>query len=221
MKYIIANWKMNMDLKRITSWVEYYRITRKFNPQKVQVIVAPSHINLALVYDVANSLKISLASQDVSNMERGAHTGENGAFQIKEFCSYSIVGHSERKEPRELVYEKREICLKEGIVPIVCFTKVSDALDAYKSGCFIAWEDPANISKNGEYKEKDPKEIEKGVNEIRSKLPTEAILIYGGSVNKDNIPYLASMKGLDGVLVGNASLDSEHFVKIIDTISQV
>jgi triosephosphate isomerase (TIM) len=221
MKYVIANWKMNMDLQQLTSWVREFKSLVKYDSSKVQIILAPSHVHLALVSDVARAYDFQVASQDVSVFEQGAHTGENGAFQIKDFCNFAIIGHSERREDPETVYRKRTECLKVGLTPIVCFVQPSDCTLFYKNDCFIVWEDPDNISKGGVFFDKDPNEILEGVKTIRLKLPKDAVLIYGGSVNKDNIQSLKEIEGLDGVLVGAASLDPKHFAKIIDTLSEV
>ena len=214
MKYFIANWKMNMGIKEVVAWVESYsRASSKIKNTKV--IIAPSTPHLPLLSEVNQRLNFEISAQDVSAFEKGAHTGEIGTFQIKEFCKYSIVGHSERKESFDTVIAKRDFCLKEGITPIVCFVKTPDAPKLYKAGVILAWEDPSNISLNGTYRDKDPKEVAGGVAQIRSFLPEEAILIYGGSVNRENIKDLAKIQGIDGVLVGNASLDPNHFIDII------
>jgi triosephosphate isomerase len=45
-------------------------------------------------------------------------------------------------------------------------------------------------------------------------LPENAVLVYGGSVNNDNIDNLAAMNQIKGVLVGNASLEPDHFYQL-------
>jgi triosephosphate isomerase (TIM) len=214
MKYIIANWKMNMDLRAITLWYEEFEKNFPVKNPDCKIIIAPSFVHVPLLKEFPdNSLEI--ATQDVSQNEKGAHTGDVGVFQIKEFCRYSLVGHSERKEPMDTVIKKRDLCLKENIIPIVCFKDLKDVVKVWIKGTLLAWEDPQNISVNGVYKDKDPKDIEKGVAQIRKLIPAEAALIYGGSVNEKNIQNLVKIDGLDGVLVGNASLDPKHFTEII------
>jgi triosephosphate isomerase len=82
---------------------------------------------------------------------------------------------------------------------------------------YIAWEDPNNISKNGVYKEKDPEDIKKGIDQIRTHIPSQAVLIYGGSVNRQNANTVFNIPGVNGVLPGNASLDPQHFIDIINS----
>ena len=43
-------------------------------------------------------------------------------------------------------------------------------------------------------------------------------IIYGGSVNKENARGFLSAGNMQGALVGGASLDAEHFLKILETI---
>jgi len=201
-----------MELKDITKWVEEFSKFGLTSDRKVKIIISPSAPYLPLLKKVGG---VEQCAQDISLDQKGAHTGEIGAFQIKEFCTYCIVGHSERKEPPEVAIQKRDICLSLGITPIVCFTKKENASKTYIANAFIAWEDPENISINGKYREKDAKDVREGVLAIRKNVPPEVVLIYGGSVNRGNIKEIAQIQEIDGVLVGNASLDPNHFADII------
>jgi len=214
MKYIIANWKENMGFEDLVSWVESFTgFIKHISPE--EVILAPSFPFIPIVYELSKTSTIKIASQDISIDEKGAHTGEMGAFQLKEFCKYAIVGHSERKEDINTVVKKRDICLKEGITPIICFVNPIDLPKLYTEGVVVAWEDPQNISKDGVYNPKDPDTISQIAKEIRKIIPANTPLVYGGSVNEKNISDIAKIPELDGVLVGNASLDPKTFADII------
>lgn len=215
MKYLIANWKMNMTLENLTPWVKGINDIKKIIKDDQKIILAPSHIHTSLIHELTHDSEIELASQDVSMEEKGSFTGENGILQIKEFCTYSIVGHSERKESREVVLKKIEVCLKNNVIPIVCFTDPLTAKQYLKDKAILAWEDPANISREGVYNPKDPSDISAGVENIRKNIPTDTPLLYGGSVSKDNAANLSNVKGLNGLLIGNASLDPQSFIDII------
>ncbi|MFC1622076.1 triose-phosphate isomerase [Patescibacteria group bacterium] len=204
-KYVIANWKMKMGKDEIKTWLEKYEAPET----SVKVIIAPSFPDLGLVQNFA------CAAQDVSTEEKGSHTGDVGIFQIKDFCNYCIVGHSERKEDKETVLEKRDLCLENGVTPIVCFVDPKKAEKYYKEGVILAWEDSGNISEDGIYKPIDPKEIKGIIYDIRERLPEGVSVLYGGSVNRQNVQNLVNIADADGFLVGNASLDPEHFTEII------
>jgi triosephosphate isomerase len=219
MKYVIANWKMNMDMALVCNWFEGYKKTREVSEnfyEQVTPIVAPSFIHIPYAFLESENLpEFEIASQDISHYGKGSHTGENGAFQVKDFCKYCIVGHSERSELIDVVLQKRDLALEAGLIPIVCFVSPADALKYYSEGVILAWEDPANISEGGQYKEKPIEEIQETVVELRNSLPKNAILLYGGSVNKTNVADLAKLEVLDGVLVGQASLDPVHFFELV------
>lgn len=226
MKYIVANWKMNMGSKDLSNWIGPF--SKKINGARKEwakkkiskdrwpkIITCPSMIYIPPVAEISSKIGIEVGAQDVSPFDKGPHTGETGTFQIKDFCKYAIVGHSERQEPVEVVERKRDMCLKENITPIICFVDPKDLVRLYKDGSIMAWEDPQNISKDGVYRSEDPEKISAIAKEIRKILAPKAPLIYGGSVNERNAFEISRISELDGILVGNASLDSEIFVAII------
>ncbi len=217
---------MNMGSKELAFWVSKFSKVRKdINKQlkknkkdaknTIKIILSPSTIYIPAICEISQKLGAEVCAQDVSLFEKGAYTGEIGAFQVKDFCKYAIVGHSERKENIETVIKKRDMCLSQGITPIVCFVNPNDLLKLHKDGVFMAWENPQNISKNGVYRAEDPAKISAIAKEIRKIIPAKTPLIYGGSVNEENIKEIAKIEEIDGVLVGNASLDSEIFAAII------
>lgn len=226
MKYAIANWKMNMNLSDLKKW---YSIFTQFDfspiPDDLSIILAPSNLYISITAEVFKSItsdvNLFVASQDVSEYEVGAHTGYTGAFQLKDFCKFSIIGHSERKESTEKVLLKRDLCLQNNIVPIICFAKPEDAIKMYVPKGIMVWEDPSNISIEGKYRAKDPDEIAQAIANISKALPDGTEIIYGGSVNRQNIRALVNIDKLDGVLVGNASLDPNHFFDIVQAFSKL
>ncbi len=69
--------------------------------------------------------KVAIGSQDVSEFDSGAYTGEVSASMLKEFdCRYAIVGHSERRtwfgDSNERVAAKAEQAIATGLRAIVC-----------------------------------------------------------------------------------------------------
>jgi triosephosphate isomerase (TIM) len=212
-KYVVANWKMKLNSQEVATWANEWQAM----PQRegaVEVIVAPTSVHMHLLESL-KKLGVRVGAQDVAQYKAGAHTGDVSTAQIKDFCTYAIVGHSERKEPTEVVVQKRDACLEYGITPIVCFTDPSKAAVVYKEGALIAWEDPNNISVGGQFRDKNPREVENGVNRIAQLVPETAPILYGGSVNRQNIGELVNIQRLSGVLVGSASLDTQHFYDLV------
>ncbi|NMB70015.1 triosephosphate isomerase [candidate division WWE3 bacterium] len=216
MEYIIANWKMNMDSQKIKAWFDVFNKADSAIFTDKTIVIAPSFPYLEETKEFIKTPNTFLGAQDVDLFEKGAHTGATGVFQIKEFCKYIIVGHSERKETAEITLKKRDLCLENQIVPIVCFIEAHEATNMAVGNSIIVWEDPQNISVNGVYRAKNSAEIDETINKIKKNIPEHTLLVYGGSVNRDNIGDLAKNSNINGVLIGNASLDPQHFLYIIE-----
>ena len=213
MKYIVANWKMKLNSQDVEKWLEDFGELYDGASQN-QIILCPSFPHLDKVSFAVEGMGINAGAQDVSANEKGSHTGDVGAFQLMGLCKYAIVGHSERKEPRDLVLKKRDICLENGITPIVCFVDIDSVTENLADGVLLAWEDPENIATDGVFKEKDPAEIKAGFEKLKQLAP-KATILYGGSVHRENIQDLVNFPEVDGALLGTASLDPQHFLDVI------
>lgn len=220
-KYIIANWKMNMTVKGVSDWFSILHqtlVTQPNNPHNSNVIVLPGFIHLSLSKNSLQNLSmlnITLGAQDCSLHDKGAHTGEVGLFQISEYCQYCLIGHSEVKDTAENILKKRDLCLANGITPIICFTNIASATNLYKPGSVLALEEPGNISKDGIYRPMSKEDLLKNITTLRGQFSGAVPIVYGGSVNRDNATFLAKVAKVDGALIGNASLDPTHFLDII------
>lgn len=216
MKYFIANWKSNMSKEDVLAWLEIWTSKMqktRLSDENTKAIIAPSTVHLQFINEVLQKSMVS--AQNVSEFAKGPHTGISCAFQIKDYCKYCIVGHSDLKETKEIILKKAQLCIENNITPIICFIKPENAKEFYVKDAVLVWEDPNNISKNQTYKAKDSKEIETQIKSIKNILPEETKVLYGGSVNNKNIKDLKKIEELDGVLVGNASLDPNHFWELI------
>jgi len=220
MKYVVANWKMKMDSHEALDWDA--SSVADAAGLGVHVVVAPSFAHIPLLYEKFDSVEVSLSAQDVSVFDKGAHTGDVGAFQLDDFCKFCIVGHSEREESVEVVKEKIQACLKYDIIPIVCFVTPKQVKEylSVDGVSIVAWEDPENISKEGVLNPKNNEEVVAGVADLREFVPSKVVVLYGGSVSRQNACDLAKIEGLDGVLVGSASLDSTHFAEIAKAFAE-
>lgn len=214
-KFVVANWKQNFNLEDIKEWFIGY--IKALNGQDINLkkIIAPSFLYLKETLDLSKNLGFEISAQDVSLHEKGAYTGEVGAFQLVDCCDYSIVGHSETGNKLKDILIKRDLCLKYKVTPIVCFTDPIDIEVLYRDGVVLAWENPTHISKEGKYKSEDSLKVKRLITAFKSKLPADALILYGGSVNRQNASELGNMPELDGVLVGNASLDPTHFRDVL------
>jgi triosephosphate isomerase len=159
--------------------------------------------------------------------------------------TYVIVGHSERRElfgeTDDWVNQKTRAVLAAGMTPIVCvgetyeerqagatdgkvLGQVASAFAGVKKDvvatCVVAYE-PIWAIGTGETATPDDAEstiavIRGAVAEAAGDEAAEAVRIqYGGSVKPGNIAELMARPGIDGALVGGASLDPEDFARIV------
>lgn len=216
-KLVVANWKQNKTLDEAIAWAEEFVKLWHRKSSPVLPIICPSVPFLLELAGILRPVGIALGVQDVSVFSDGAHTGYVGVNQVGDLVDYAIVGHSERGEDREVVVQKASMCLDAGITPIVCFKSP----DQYKiiKGAVYALEDPENISQGGVYRPKELTEVEELIVKARTYFGNESKIIYGGSVNDQNARELALIAELDGVLVGNASLNPSTFCAIVNKFS--
>lgn len=194
------------------------------------------------------SKKVAIGAQNVHWTLKGAWTGEVSINQIKPYASWCIVGHSERRslvgETDEQVNVKVNLLLEEGITPIVCVGETAQERDtdqtvtrissqvksllesinrAHISKLVIAYE-PIWAIGTGETPE--PSEAAATMLLIRKlvaehfdhELAQRLRILYGGSVKPDMVQTFVDEPGVDGVLVGGASIHPLDFVQIIKQV---
>ncbi len=206
---IIANWKMNMTAKEAKLFVQ------RFHPKKECVICAPFTL-LPFLHELKNP-HIKIGAQNMFYEQKGAFTGEISPAMIKEFAEYVIIGHSERRkwfhETDEIVEKKLRAAIAANLTPILCVSSLeqlpSDSFDTLH----IAYEPITSI---GTGNPADPHEVNVILKKIRAIVNVKnLILLYGGSVNSSNAKQYLQQPEVNGLLVGNASLNPEEFTKII------
>lgn len=180
---------------------------------------------------------VSLGCQDITNEDNSKSTGQISPSMLLEFrVKYVIVGHSERRklgEKDEQINKKVKICLNNDLLPIICVgeEKKSDKLDsvllqveqALKStpkdtSPIIAYEPVWAI---GTGKLPEVARINRMSKKIRDKIRDlgyqNCVVLYGGSVNKDNFKEIISSE-IDGLLLGGVSLRIDEFIEIVKGI---
>jgi len=160
-------------------------------------------------------------------------------------CSYVILGHSERRlyfaETNDTVNKKLRLALDEGLAPIMCIGERQEERDAGRTEevltiqlteglkglrvqnlapLIVAYEPVWAIGtgKNAtpELAQEAHATIRKHLGDMFGSVFANGLrILYGGSVNAENIPGYVDLPDLDGVLVGGASLNSESFAKIV------
>jgi triosephosphate isomerase len=239
-KLLIANWKMHYGPIKAGAWIRAFRRERLPKDVDIAVSV-PFVSLAAARASLGRASIPALAAQDVFWAEEGAFTGEISPSMLKEFgTEYCLVGHSERRahlgETDEMVQKKAAALQKAGIIPVICVgeteaqrkrgeankvvrAQVQAAIAELKmdgkTSVAIAYEPVWAIGSGKPCTAQEAKqmhEVIRGV--LQKKLGEEAAeirIIYGGSVDLRNVSEYVTTTGIDGCLVGGASLDPRNF----------
>jgi triosephosphate isomerase len=241
-RLVVANWKMSLTPAASLALAE--RLLDARLPPGVDVGLAPSFGALDRVGRRLRSSRIALAAQDVSPEKEGAFTGEVSAASLKELgVSIGIVGHSERRqrhgEAGPLLARKIERLVENGIAPLYCVGETRaereagathailagqvaalDGFAAPPAGFALAYEPVWAI---GTGLAATPAMAAEAHGVLREALgarwgaaaAASIRILYGGSVTPANAPELFRQPGVDGGLVGGASLDAAAFGAIL------
>lgn len=235
-RLVAGNWKMNGSLAANRDLLDGLAAV-----PGVEMAVCVPYPYLAQLQQRPAGL--NLGAQDVSEHDAGAYTGEVSAAMLADFgCRYVIVGHSERRalfgEDDSLVGRKARAALRHGLVPIVCVGEtlaerdegrvmavvgrqlaavceaagaaaMAQVVIAYEPVWAIGSGRTASVTQVGEVHEA----IRSWLNE--QGVAADAVrILYGGSMKSDNAAALFALPGVDGGLVGGASLVAADFMAI-------
>lgn len=235
-KLIIGNIKMNMEFGEIDNYLNWFK-----NIKNENVVVCPSYIYIPyfLNYD------FSVGSQNVCANLDGGYTGEISASQLASIgVKYTIVGHSERrislKESNKEINDKVKCALKSDLKVILCIGETLEELKLLKKevvlkrqirdalfnidnldNIVIAYEPVWSIGTNKIPTKEELIYTIKYIKELVKSMYNKNIkVIYGGSINENNIVELNKIKELDGFLIGSASINPVKFIEIIEKINK-
>ncbi len=233
---IVANWKCNpKSLAEAKELLE--KIMGGINNE--DVIICPPTVFLS---SLINN-KVSFGAQNCFSKE-GAFTGENSVSMLEDLeVKYVILGHSERrnifKETNEEINTKLIKVVDSKIVPILCigekgeergegktFEVLGEQLDICLNNILnperiILSYEPVWAIGTGKFAEvEDIKEIRSFIQDFLIKKFNKEVaekirILYGGSVDSNNVHSYITEAQMDGVLVGGASLKADEFLKII------
>ena len=242
---VIANWKMNIPSGGISGWIQNEMIS---NNDEVDFENKSSYLRfmgiappISHLTELKNLFNFGfLGAQDISKYNDGAKTGDISAdMVIEKGCSFSILGHSERREfyneTNSIVSEKLRVCLEKDIMPVVC---IGESLEDYNAGktldilqmqlkeifttistkktVVIAYEPVWAIGSGKTPSTVEVNNIHQHIKDIVQSIANiEAVnVIYGGSVNCENAKSFFQQTNIDGALIGGASLDGKDFLGI-------
>ncbi len=240
MRQLIAgNWKMNGTRAGSAALTGALRRLLEAEPVGCDLVVCPPATQLAEVAAALAGSAIQAGGQDCHPLQDGPHTGDISAAMLADVgARWVILGHSERRtsyaESNALVRDKVVAAMQAGLTPIVCVgeteqqklagaaeTVVAAQLDGSLPPDFagvVAYEPIWAIGTGRVAGEEDivamHQVIRDQLGDTLGEAGARVRVLYGGSVKPDGAAAVLALPGVDGALVGGASLVAADFVAI-------
>lgn len=242
-KMIAGNWKMHKTVSEAVELAE--DIVMETNGTLNEVVIFPPFTALETVADAIDGKHVGYGAQDLHWEDKGAFTGAVSGAMIADICAeYVLVGHSERRtifgENEKIVASKIIAAYRNGLKPMLCVgenlaereagktarkinMQLKSALRAITAedaeNLVVAYEPIWAIGSGKAATPEDALEVCTLIREKIGKIFTPDIarkvrILYGGSVNEKNAASF-NLSGIDGVLVGGASLKADTFAAIV------
>ena len=245
-KYIIANWKMKLNHKQSVALAE--NMAKKHGERDdLEVVLCPDFTCLAKVGEIIRDTPLKLGAQDAFYHDIGSYTGEISPAVVKELgAEYVIIGHSERRklgESNDDVNRKIQAALKNDLVPVVCVgetfeeyqekktdvviikqvTKALEDIKLTKDQRIILAYEPVWVIGSGQAVDHDivghiAQIIIHAAADMDESLADKFEVIYGGSVDEENVNDFIMGNISTGVIIGSNSLKAVKFLKILENI---
>lgn len=138
---IAANWKMNFTVDEATAFVRSIR--EGLNAvAKVESVLCPPSVAIPAVADLLQGTKVAVGAQNMHYEDSGAFTGELSPAMIAPYCTYVILGHSERRayfnETDDAVNRKAHAAFTHNLTPIICVGESLEQNEAGETHAFVS-----------------------------------------------------------------------------------
>ena len=237
MRYLIANWKMNLPPEGVEA---YLANVCAVDPRDVTMVVTPPY---PFLRQVAQAGGLSVGAQNASDHASGAFTGEVSPAMLRDCgAEYVILGHSERRhlfhEDDATIARKLSLAIATGLAPVLCIGEDLRVRDSGEVSRYLAnqiktvavpelesveriivayepvWAIGTGRNASGLMVADTVVEIRHALERFWPERLARTPILYGGSVTPDNVADLVANGSIDGFLVGGASLDSRKFLAI-------
>jgi triosephosphate isomerase (TIM) len=211
----------------------------------VDVVVCPPYTSLGTAARCAEGSAVRVAAQNMHEEEDGPYTGEVSAPMLRDAGAAGVIlGHSERRqlfgETDEALARKLPVALGAGLEPILCVGETEEERDSGRTEAVLERQLVADLAEIGAEeiervviayepiwaigtgRTATPEQAEEAIGFVRELVRARAEgaaervrILYGGSVKPGNAAELLQPPGVDGALVGGASLDPADFAAIV------
>jgi triosephosphate isomerase len=243
-KVIAANWKMHHGPTAAASFLQAFLPRHQPRADRTVILFPSDLAFAAVRDGLALRPDIRLGVQNIHGAEKGAFTGETSApIAADAGARFVLVGHSERRHVfGETDAESAEKCsraLAHGLVPVLCVGEKIEQREAGETNAVVVRQLRAGLGsltpeqvRNvmiayepvwaiGTGRTATPADASNAHSAIRDELTAiagdaslEVPILYGGSVNAGNAAALLASAGVDGLLVGGASLEPDGWAAI-------
>jgi len=236
-KLVAANWKMNLRLDSAAL------LARRLAGDGRACWLFPAFVHLAAVAGAIGGSALKLGAQDLAPAPDGAFTGDVSAEMLGDAgCTLVLVGHSERRqghgESADLLLRKLRRAIAGGLSPLYCVGETAAQRDGGRAEnvvrthlgllkklapaererfCAVAYEPVWAIGTGRNATAQQAQQMHALARAELERMGLGSLpVLYGGSVKPDNASELLDCPGVDGLLVGSASLHYESLAAIDD-----
>ena len=238
-----ANWKMHLGPAGAAGYLRRF-LPRVAPSAGRDLWFFPPAVSLAVVAEACRGRSdVVVGAQDAHWEPKGAFTGAISMAMVRESGGQAVlVGHSERRhlfgESDEATGRKVRAALDAGLAPMLCVGEKLAERDAGRTAAVVVRQLEAGVGRAGPDdlgrmviayepvwaigtgRHAHPSDAAEVHGVIRDWLaargaPADLRILYGGSVKADNVVALLAAPGVDGVLVGGASLEPEGWAELV------
>jgi len=242
MKYFIGNWKMFGVPKSINILHKINSFYSKDkNRKKYRVIFTPPYTLIMNYAKFFKNKRISIGSQNCYQKDQfSSNTAAVSPYMIRSVgAKYTLVGHSDNRnegDTNKMLNNKVMFALKNNLSVVYCIgenqkeKRNKKTFITLKKQITKVLENKFNINKIivayepiwsiGTGKIPNKQELEKTTIYIKKVLKSifktkNSTVLYGGSVDGNNVQIFKEIKEIDGFLIGGASKSAKKFIDII------
>ena len=242
MKYFIGNWKMFGVPKSINilSKINLYYSKDK-NRNKYRVIITPPYTLIETFSKQFKNKRIYIGSQNCYHKDLfSSNTAAVSPYMLKSVgAKYVIIGHSDNRgegDNNKILKDKVKFALKNNLKVIFCVgenkkekkknrtlsvlkNQLTEILEKKfdKNNIIVAYEPIWSIGTGKIPSTMELKKTAIYIKKILKKIfkKTSPSLLYGGSVEGNNVRIFKNITEIDGFLIGGASKSPKKFIDII------